>query len=162
MNGVLLDRPRHESMIKEIRAMGARVSLITDGDVNPTVAVGLPDSGIDLYMGIGGAPEGVLGAAALRCLDGEYQGRLLFADSGERDRAIDMGLKDPDALLGLHDIVKGQCLFAATGVTRGSLLAGARVQGDRVRVQSIGLRSDTRTVRFFETLTHTEHLPVDE
>jgi fructose-1,6-bisphosphatase II len=162
MNVVLLDRPRHEPIIKELRKLGARVSLISDGDVNPTVAVGLPDTGIDLYLGIGGAPEGVLGAAALRCLGGEYQGRLRFADQGERDRALEMGLSDPEALLQLEDIVKGQCLFAATGVTRGPLLAAAKVQGDRVRLKSIGLRSDSRTVRFFETWTHTDHLPVDE
>ena len=162
MNVVLLDRPRHEPIIKELRNAGARVSLITDGDVNPTVAVGLPDTGIDMYMGIGGAPEGVLGAAALKCLGGEYQGRLRYADEGERERAIEMGIKDPDAILQLGDIVRGECIFAATGVTRGPLLAAAKVQGDRVRLNSIGLRSDSRTVRFFETWTHTDHLPVDE
>lgn len=162
MNVVLLDRPRHESIIGELRRAGARVSLITDGDVNPTVAVGLPDTGIDMYMGVGGAPEGVLSAAALKCLRGEFQGRLKFADDDERNRAIGMGLSDPDAILRLDDIVRGDCLFAATGVTRGPLLAGAKVYGDQVRLNSIGLRSDTNTVRFFETWTNTDHLPVDE
>lgn len=162
MTVVLLDRPRHQSMIKELRRAGARVSLIHDGDVNPTVSCGLPDSGIDMYMGIGGAPEGVLGAAALKCLNGEFQGRLRFADEKERERADAMGMHDPDALLRLDDIVRGECLFAATGVTRGSLLAGAKVVGDKVRLNSIGLRSDSKTVRFFDTWTHTDHLPVDE
>ncbi len=162
MNVVLLDRPRHEAIIKELRLAGARVSLITDGDVNPTVACGLPDTGVDMYMGMGGAPEGVLGAAALKCLGGEYQGRLAFTHDGERERALAMGIEDPDAILTLEDIVRGECIFAATGVTRGALLAGAKVVGDQVRLNSIGLRSDSKTVRFFETWTHTDHLPVDE
>jgi fructose-1,6-bisphosphatase II len=158
---VVLDRPRHAAIIKELRDAGASVRLITDGDVNPTVAAGLPDSGIDMFMGKGGAPEGVLAAAALRCLGGEIQGRLAYRHGGERERAQEMGLKDPDQLLTMDDLVRGECFFVASGVTWGPLLDGVEIGNGRVKVHSIALRSDTGTIRYFRTDTSTRHLPID-
>ena len=157
---VMLERPRHEPVIKELREAGASVRLISDGDVNPSVATALPKGGIDMFMGKGGAPEGVLAAAALRCLGGEFQGRLAFRNQGERDRALEMGLKDPDQLLRLEDLVRGECFFVASGVTDGPLLKGVEVTHDRVNVSSIALRSDTGTIRYFQTDTSTSHLPI--
>jgi fructose-1,6-bisphosphatase II len=162
LNVVVLDRPRHETLIAELRECGCTVHLITDGDVTPAVAAALPDAGVDLYIGVGGAPEGVLAAAALRCLGGEFQARLIPEDDEDYERCVQMGLEDPNAKLGLMDMVRGECLFAATGVTRGPLVPGVKVFGDRVRLNSIGLRSDTRTIRFFETFTHTAHLDLGD
>ena len=159
---VTLERPRHEAMVAELRAAGASVRLISDGDVNPCVATGLPDSGIDLFMGKGGAPEGVLAAAALRCLGGVFEGRLAFRHDGERQRALAMGLADPDGLLRHGDLVRGPCLFVASGVTDGPILAGIHRRGERTLVSSLALRSDTGTIRRFETSTTLDHLPLDD
>ena len=141
---VVLDRPRHAEKIASLRSAGARVWLITDGDVSPAVAAGLPDSDVDMLMGIGGAPEGVLAAAALRCLGGDFQGRLLFANDQERERAKSMGKHAPGALLGLEELVGHEdCVFVASGVTDGHLLRGVKRKHDRARVSSLAIRSWT-------------------
>jgi fructose-1,6-bisphosphatase class II len=159
---VVLERPRHDRMVAEMREAGASVRLISDGDVNPSVATGLHDSGVDMFIGIGGAPEGVLAAAALRCLGGVFEGRLVYANQAERERAISMGLTEPDRILTLDDMVRGPCFFVASGVTDGPMLAGIRIRGARTHVSSLALRSDTGTIRRFETSTLLHHLPVDD
>ncbi|MFO7563658.1 MAG: class II fructose-bisphosphatase [Enhygromyxa sp.] len=159
---VVLERPRHAELIAQMREAGASVRLISDGDVNPSVATGLPESGVDMFIGIGGAPEGVLAAAALRCLGGIFEGRLVFADETERNRAISMGLREPDRLLRHDDLVRGPCFFVASGVTDGPILQGIRLHGARTLVSSLALRSDTGTIRRFETSTLLGHLPVDD
>ncbi len=157
---VVLERPRHEAMVDEMRAVGASVRLITDGDVNPSVATGLPHSGIDMFIGKGGAPEGVLAAAALRCLGGVFEGRLAFRNDSERTRAIAMGLTEPEQLLRHSDLVRGNCFFVASGVTDGPILDGIRRRDGRTIVSSLALRSDSGTIRRFETSTTLDHLPV--
>ena len=122
----VLDRPRHETLIAELRALGCGIQLIPDGDVAGVIAVTDPDTTIDIYMGSGGAPEGVLAAAALRCVGGQFQGRLLFRNDDERGRAARWGVEDLDRIYQLDDLAKGDCIFAATGVTDGSLLAGVK------------------------------------
>jgi fructose-1,6-bisphosphatase class II len=159
---VVLERPRHDHLVEQMREVGASVRLISDGDVNPTVATGLPDSGIDMFIGIGGAPEGVLAAAALRCLGGAFEGRLTFRNPDERKRAIAMGLDDPEQLLRHSDLVRGPCFFVASGVTDGPMLAGIRRVGNRTHVSSLALRSDTGTIRRFETSTLLDHLPIND
>ena len=148
---VVLDRPRHTELVDELRESGARVLLITDGDVAPAVATCLPQSGIDMVYGIGGAPEGVLAAAALHCLGGEFCGKLKFRSEEERTRARAMGMKDPDAFLAHEDLVRGDVIFVATGVTSGALLKGVRRIGDRLHLHSLALRSRTGTVRWVDT-----------
>jgi len=130
---------------------GARVLLISDGDVAPAVATCLPDSSIDMVYGIGGAPEGVLAAAALHCLGGEFCGRLRFRNDEERERARAMGMQDPDAILQHSDLVRGDVIFVATGVTSGSLLKGVRRVGNRLLLHSLALRAQTGTVRWVDT-----------
>ena len=148
---VVLDRPRHQSLINELRAAGARILLVTDGDVAPVVATCIPKSGIDMVYGTGGAPEGVLAAAAVHCMGGEFQGRLQFRNDGERERAITMGMTDPDKLLRVNDLARGDVLFVATGVTTGPLLKGVRRIGERLHLQSLALRSMTGTIRWVNT-----------
>ena len=150
ITAVVLDRPRHEDLIAELRATGARVFLVDDGDVAPAVAAGFDDTGIDLLYGKGGAPEGVLAAAALHCLGGAFQGKLAFRNDDERRRAVEMGIKDPDALMNIEDMVRGDVIFVASGVTTGSLLPGVRRERDRLFVHSLALRSTTGTVRRVE------------
>lgn len=159
---VVLERPRHDEMVAQMREVGASVRLITDGDVNPSVATGLPESGIDMFIGKGGAPEGVLAAAALRCLGGVFEGRLAFRNEGERERAKAMGMADPDQLLRHGDLVRGPCFFVASGVTDGPILQGIHRRGPRTIVSSLALRSDTGTIRRFETSTLLDHLPVND
>ena len=148
-----LDRERHEEMIAKTREAGARVRLLTDGDVAAAIATCLPGSGVDIYAGSGGAPEGVLAAAAVRCVNGQMQGRLLFEDDTQIERAREMapGL-DPSRRPGLHDMAAGQVLFCATGVTTGDLLRGVgRLGPSRTRTHSLVMRSKSGTVRFMET-----------
>lgn len=148
----ILDRPRHADLIKAVRDAGARIQLIGDGDVSGVMATSDPESGIDLYMGSGGAPEGVLACAALRCIGGQFQGRLLFRNDDERARAVRTGIEDFDRKYGLYDLANGDVMFAATGVTDGSLLRGVRIFADnRATTQTIVMRSKTGTVRKIET-----------
>jgi fructose-1,6-bisphosphatase class II len=148
---VVLDRPRHHNLINELRAAGARILLVTDGDVAPVVATCIPKSGIDMVYGIGGAPEGVLGAAAVHCMGGEFQGKLQFRSDEERERAVKMGMTDTDKILGVNDLARGDVLFVATGVTSGPLLKGVRHIGERLHLQSLALRSTTGTIRWVNT-----------
>ncbi len=147
---LILDRPRHEELIREVRKAGARIRLITDGDVAGVIATSRPDTGIDVYMGIGGAPEGVLAAAALRCIGGQFEGRLVFRKEEERERARRMGIEDLDRVYTLNELARGDVMFAATGVTDGTMLRGVRRMGTKVYTQSIVMRSRTGTVRLIE------------
>ena len=144
----VLDRPRHEALIAELRALGCGIMLIPDGDVAGVIATTDPDTTVDIYMGSGGAPEGVLAAAALRCVGGQIQGRLLFRNDDERARAHRWGIEDLDRIYKLEDMAKGDCIFAATGVTDGSLLSGVkRRKGGCIETESIVMRASSGTVR---------------
>jgi fructose-1,6-bisphosphatase II / sedoheptulose-1,7-bisphosphatase len=143
----VLDRPRHAELIAELRGLGCGIRLIPDGDVAGVIAVTDPGTGIDVYMGSGGAPEGVLAAAALRCVGGQIQGRLLFRNDDEVGRARRWGIDDLDRVYALEDMAKGDCIFAATGVTDGSLLRGVHRRRDCVTTESIVMRASSGTVR---------------
>jgi len=143
----VLDRPRHEAMIAELRGLGCGIKLIPDGDVAGVIATADPDTGIDVYMGSGGAPEGVLAAAALRCVGGQIQGRLLFRNDAEISRARRWGIDDLDRVYSLEDMARGDCIFAATGVTDGSLLRGVHRRKDCVTTESLVMRASSGTVR---------------
>ncbi len=148
----VLDRDRHAGIIAELRALGCGVQLIPDGDVAGVIAVTDPDTGIDIYIGTGGAPEGVLAAAALRCVGGQMQGRLLFRNDNERGRAARWGVTDLDRIYGLEDMARGDCIFAATGVTDGSLLEGVHRRPDGcITTESIVMRAASGTVRRVRT-----------
>jgi len=149
----ILDRPRHTELIAKVRAAGARIMLISDGDVSGVIATSQPRSGVDIYMGSGGAPEGVLAAAALRCIGGQMQGRLLFRNDDERSRANRMGVKDLNRKYSMLDMARGDVMFAATGVTDGAMLRGVRRFENGGETQSIVMRSKTGTVRLIST-TH--------
>ncbi len=146
----ILDRPRHTELIAKVRESGARIMLISDGDVSGVIATSRADSGVDMYIGSGGAPEGVLAAAALRCIGGHMQGRLLFRNEDEKSRAHKLGIKDLNRKYGLHDLAKGEVMFAATGVTSGSMLQGVRRIPGGATTHSIVMRSKTGTVRIIE------------
>lgn len=147
----VLDRPRHEKLIARLRAMGCGIMLIPDGDVAGVIATTNPETGIDMYMGSGGAPEGVLACAALRCVGGQFKGRLLFRNEDEKIRARKWGITDLDRIYDLGDLAKGDCIFAATGVTDGSLLAGVkRRSGNRLTTHSVVMRASTGTVRWIK------------
>ena len=151
----VLDRPRHEKLIAELRTIGCGIVLIPDGDVAGVIAVTNPDTTIDIYMGSGGAPEGVLAAAALRCVGGQFQGRLLFRNDDERARARKWGVTDLDRLYDLEDLVKGDAIFAATGVTDGSLLEGVkRKKGGIMTTESVVMRASSGTVRWVKGEHH--------
>ena len=147
----ILDRPRHAELIAAVRAAGARIMLIGDGDVSGVISTSQPDSGVDIYMGSGGAPEGVLAAAALRCIGGQMQGRLLFRNADERERAARWGVTDLDRKYSLFDLARGDVMFAATGVTTGTMLRGVRRTDVGAYTHSIIMRSKTGTVRFVES-----------
>lgn len=157
----LLDRPRHEAIIEEIRAAGARIKLISDGDVAAAINTCFEHTGVDIMFGSGGAPEGVLAAAAMKCLGGDLQGRLKPENDAEFDRCKKMGLKDPTQILMLDDLVKGDdAIFAATGVTDGELLKGVRFLGSHVATShSIVMRAKTGTVRFVEARHRLDQKP---
>ena len=144
----VLDRPRHEALIAELRGIGCGVVLIGDGDVAGVIATSDPDTTIDVYMGSGGAPEGVLACAALRCVGGQFKGRLLFRNDDERARAVKWGITDLDKQYDLKELAKGDCIFAATGVTDGSLLAGVKRQGKKMSTESVVMRASSGTVRW--------------
>jgi fructose-1,6-bisphosphatase II / sedoheptulose-1,7-bisphosphatase len=143
----ILDRPRHAELIAKTREAGARIQLISDGDVSGVIATSMAESGVDLYVGIGGAPEGVLAAAALRCIGGQMQGRLIFRNDDEKARAARMGIEDLDRKYGLLDLASGDVMFAATGVTDGTMLRGVRRHRNGATTSSIVMRSSTGTVR---------------
>jgi fructose-1,6-bisphosphatase II / sedoheptulose-1,7-bisphosphatase len=148
ITALILDRPRHADMIAAVRKVGAAVRLITDGDVAGVIHTAEPDStGVDIYLGIGGAPEGVLAAAALRCIGGQMQCRLVLDTEERRDRAAKMGVTDPRKRYEIEDMVKGDCLFAATGVTDGAMLRGVRFRRDIIETETVVMRSVTGTVR---------------
>jgi fructose-1,6-bisphosphatase II / sedoheptulose-1,7-bisphosphatase len=144
----VLDRPRHEKLIAELRSLGCGIQLIPDGDVAGVIAVTNPDTTIDVYMGSGGAPEGVLAAAALRCVGGQFQGRLLFRNDDERGRAAKWGVEDLDRVYHLNDLAKGDVIFAATGVTDGSLLEGVKRRKNCMTTESVVMRASSGTVRW--------------
>jgi len=147
----ILDRPRHAELIAKVREAGAGIRLITDGDVAGVIHTTDPAStGIDIYMGIGGAPEGVLAAAALRCIGGQMQGRLVFNKPDDRDRARKMGVKDPDAKLSMHQMASGDVMFAATGVTDGTMLSGVKFGSSHITTETVVMRSATGTVRWIK------------
>src|SRR5215510_3855312 len=149
ITALMLDRPRHAELIAGVRKAGAAVSLITDGDVAGVIhTADAANTGIDIYMGIGGAPEGVLAAAALRCIGGQMQCRLVLDTEEKRERAGKMGIKDPRKKYEIGDLVKGDCLFAATGVTNGALLDGVRFRKDVIETETVVMRSITGTVRW--------------
>lgn len=147
----VLDRPRHARIIEDLRSVGARVFLISDGDVAGVIYTADPTTGVDLYLGQGGAPEGVLAAAALRCIGGQFQGRLVFRNDDERTRAARIGVKDFDRLYDLDDLVPGDAVFAATGVTNGALVKGVRRENGAVITQTLVMNSADRTVRQIES-----------
>jgi fructose-1,6-bisphosphatase II / sedoheptulose-1,7-bisphosphatase len=147
----VLDRPRHAEMIAELRGLGCGIYLIPDGDVAGVIAVTDEDTTIDMYMGTGGAPEGVLAAAALRCVGGQFSGRLVFRNDDEKARARKWGIEDLDRIYKLEDLAKGDCIFAATGVTSGSLLEGVkRFRGGRMTTESVVMRASSGTVRWIK------------
>jgi fructose-1,6-bisphosphatase II / sedoheptulose-1,7-bisphosphatase len=146
----ILDRPRHADLIAKVREAGARIMLISDGDVSGVIATSQPESGVDLYLGSGGAPEGVLAAAALRCIGGQFQGRLLFRNDDEKTRAARCGIKDLNRKYGLLDLAKGDVMFAATGVTSGTMLRGVRRFAGGAVTHSMVMRSKSGTVRIIE------------
>jgi fructose-1,6-bisphosphatase II / sedoheptulose-1,7-bisphosphatase len=144
----VLDRPRHEKLIKELRKIGCGIVLIDDGDVAGVIATTNPETNIDIYIGQGGAPEGVLAAAALRCVGGQFKGRLVFRNDDERARAAKWGVTDLDKQYDLKELAKGDCIFAATGVTDGSLLGGVKRVGGKLITHSVVMRSSSGTVRW--------------
>jgi fructose-1,6-bisphosphatase II / sedoheptulose-1,7-bisphosphatase len=151
----VLDRPRHAELIGKLRAIGCGIQLLPDGDIAGVIATSDPDTTIDLYMGSGGAPEGVLAAAALRCVGGQFEGRLMFRNDAERRRAHDCGITDFERIYRLEDLARGDCIFAATGVTDGSLLAGVKHTqrkdgGELQTTHSVVMRASTGTVRWIK------------
>jgi fructose-1,6-bisphosphatase II len=157
---VILDRPRHAELIKQVREAGARIKLISDGDVDACIATAVQGTGIHVAMGTGGAPEGVLAAAALKCLGGNFMGKLEFRNDEEVERAKAMGFGNVDRILTIHDLVKGEhVVFCATGITDGDLTRGVRFFGNNARTHSIVMHSDG-TVRFIESVHRLGARPV--
>ena len=146
----MLDRDRHKEMMRACRAAGARIMLIPDGDVSGVVAVSQPEAGVDMYVGWGGAPEGVLAAAALRCIGGQMYGRLIYEDDAQIERARSMGITEPHRIFRLEEMARGNVMFAATGVTTGPMLKGVRRFGGGAYTHSIVMRSKSGTVRYVE------------
>jgi fructose-1,6-bisphosphatase II / sedoheptulose-1,7-bisphosphatase len=147
----ILDRPRHAELIAAVRAAGARIRLIGDGDVAGVIATVMPETGIDIYMGSGGAPEGVLAAAALRCIGGQMQGRLLFRNDDEKARGAKAGIEDLNRKYSMQELASGDCTFSATGVTDGSMLEGVKRTPTGFSTHSVVMRSSTGTVRWIKT-----------
>jgi fructose-1,6-bisphosphatase II / sedoheptulose-1,7-bisphosphatase len=159
LTALVLDRPRHADVIAGVRKAGAAVRLITDGDVAGIIHTADPAStGIDIYIGIGGAPEGVLAAAAMRCIGGQMQCRLVLDTEEKRERAMKMGIADPRRRYRMEDLVRGDCLFAATGVTDGAMLRGVKFKGDMIETETVVMRSVTGTVRWIRA----EHRQLDK
>ncbi|GAK14354.1 class II fructose-bisphosphatase [Geomicrobium sp. JCM 19039] len=158
---MVLERPRHEELIDQIRKKGARVKMFSDNDISASIATALPGTGVDLFVGIGGAPEGVVAAAGLKCLGGEMQGRLKPQNDAEIERCKEMGIEDPHRILQLDDLVAGDdAIFSATGVTSGTILGEAKfLGGGLVETDSIVMRAKTKTVRYIKTVHNLEHKP---
>ncbi len=156
---VILDRPRHQELIRECREAGARIKLIGDGDVAGAIATAMENSGVDVLMGIGGAPEGVLAAAALKCMGGDFQGILKFRNKEEVERAKAMGVEDVGKVYALKELARSDVMFAATGVTFGDFLRGVRFFSGGAFTQSIVMRSKSRTVRIIDTTHYFEFKP---
>ena len=146
----VLDRDRHKELIAKVREAGARIMLISDGDVAGVIATTMPDSGVDIYLGSGGAPEGVLAAAALRCVGGQMQGRLMYENDEQIERVRSMGHADPKRVFTCEQMAKGDVMFAATGVTTGAMLRGVRIRGLGALTHSVVMRSRSGTVRYVE------------
>ena len=151
LTAIILDRPRHAELIKEVRMSGARIWLIGDGDVSAAIATTEPLSGVDVLFGSGGAPEGVIAAAALRCRGGDFLGRLILKNDDQIARARKMGIEDPNRIYGIHDLAKGNVMFCATGVTQGTFLNGVRFFRGGAHSHSVVMRSATGTIRYIQT-----------
>ena len=151
LTAVILDRPRHEQLIREVREVGARIWLIGDGDVQAAIATGMLNSGVDVLLGTGGAPEGVIAAAALKCLGGAFQGRLCFRNQTEKKRAKEMGIVDLNKVYDQDSLARGDVMFCATGVTDGSMLNGVKFFGGGAHTHSLVMRSESGTRRFIKT-----------
>jgi len=162
----ILDRPRHEELIAKVRESGARIMLITDGDISGVIATSEEESGVDIYLGSGGAPEGVLAAAALQCIGGQMQARLMFRNDDERNRATRCGITDFDRKYELNDLAHGEVMIAATGVTNGAMLKGVRRFSGGATTHSLVMRSKSGTVRYIEAFHNFERKtgfdPVDQ
>lgn len=156
---IILDRPRHENLIAEVRKAGARIRLISDGDVSAAIATCKPETGIDVLFGIGGAPEGVLAAAALRCVGGDIQGILRPRDDSERERMKTMGIRNIDRVYQIDDLAAGDVMFAATGVTEGAFLRGVRYFKGGAITNSVVMRSKTSTLRWIDAHHHFDKKP---
>ena len=152
----ILDRPRHEELIAKVREAGARIMLITDGDISGVIATSEEESGVDIYLGSGGAPEGVLAAAALQCIGGQMQARLMFRNDDERNRAARCGITDFDRKYELSDLAHGEVMIAATGVTNGAMLKGVRRYSGGASTHSLVMRSKSGTVRYIEAFHNFE------
>lgn len=159
LTAVVLDRPRHKDLIEEIRAAGARINLIGDGDVSAAIATATADSGIDVLFGIGGAPEGVIAAAALQCLGGDFQGILRPRNQGEVERALKMGIDDITRVFHINDLARGNVMFCATGVTDGNFLDGVRFKSWGCTTHSLVMRSETGTIRHIRAEHHFDKKP---
>jgi fructose-1,6-bisphosphatase class II len=157
---IILSRPRHEAIIQEVRKAGARIRLIGDGDVAAAIATTKAETGIDLLLGIGGAPEGVLAAAALRCVDGEFQGRLAPRNNEEIERAKTMGVTDIKKKFSITELAAGDVMFAATGVTDGDYLRGVHFFPGGATTQSVVMRSKTKTIRVIDATHYFDHKPI--
>ncbi len=156
---IILNRPRHEKLIAEVRATGARIKLIGDGDVSAAISTCFPETGVDVLMGIGGAPEGVIAAAAVRCCGGDMQGRLTPRNEKEIERAKKMGIPEINRIFTLEELAKGNVIFAATGVTSGDFLKGVRFFKGGAETNSVVMRSKSRTIRYITSVHHFEHKP---
>src|SRR3990172_10675821 len=157
---IILNKPRHKELIDEVRKSGARIKLIPDGDVSAAIATAKEDSGVDVLMGIGGAPEGVIAAAAMKCVGGDMQGILRPRNNEEIERARKMGIPDINRVYGIEDLAAGDVMFAATGVTDGDYLSGVRFFGGGAETHSVVMRSKTRTVRYITAIHHFNYKPV--
>ncbi len=156
---IILNRPRHEKLIAEVRATGARIKLIGDGDVSAAISTCFPETGVDVLMGIGGAPEGVIAAAAIRCIGGDMQGRLAPRNENEIERAQKMGIKEVKKIFEAEEMARGHVIFAATGVTSGDFLRGVRFFKGGAETHSVVMRSKSRTIRYIQSRHTFEHKP---
>ncbi len=156
---IILDRPRHAELIDEVRSTGCRIWLIGDGDVSAAIATCKPNSGVDVLIGTGGAPEGVIAAAALRCVNGDFQGRLKFRNSSELERGRQMGIKDPNRIYKIDELAQGNVMFCATGVTQGAFLEGVRFFSGGANTHSVVMRSESGTIRYVEAEHHFDKKP---